>query len=87
MTTKANLPAAGRDDEKDDGGDQGSYQGDATYMAAGSGIPEVKTILSGFVIPHLTSTSSWSGQSVPHLQWRLACALAKMVLSSIFQHV
>ncbi|RMZ75665.1 hypothetical protein DV737_g5194, partial [Chaetothyriales sp. CBS 132003] len=28
-------------------------QGKSMYMAAGSGIPEIKTILSGFVIPHL----------------------------------
>ena len=26
--------------------------GKSIYMAAGSGIPEIKTILSGFVIPH-----------------------------------
>ena len=52
MTTKANLPAVRRDDGEDDGGDQGAFQGKAMYMAAGSGIPEIKTILSGFVIPH-----------------------------------
>ncbi|KAL8793526.1 MAG: hypothetical protein Q9195_003899 [Heterodermia aff. obscurata] len=33
------------------GGDQG-VTGKSMYMAAGSGIPEIKTILSGFVIPH-----------------------------------
>jgi chloride channel 3/4/5 len=38
MTTKSNLPAAGQGDGKE------------IYMAAGSGIPEIKTILSGFVI-------------------------------------
>jgi len=52
MTTKANLPAVQRDDGEDDGGDQGAFQGKAMYMAAGSGLPEIKTILSGFVIPH-----------------------------------
>lgn len=41
MTTKSNLPAAGQDD----------FPRKAMYMAAGSGIPEIKTILSGFVIP------------------------------------
>jgi chloride channel 3/4/5 len=53
MTTKANLPAVTRDDaEYDAGGEQGPMVGKAMYMAAGSGIPEIKTILSGFVIPH-----------------------------------
>jgi len=52
MTTKANLPAVKRDDGEDDGGDQGACQGKAMYMAAGSGILEIKTMLSGFVIPH-----------------------------------
>ncbi|KAE8453773.1 hypothetical protein EG329_009285 [Mollisiaceae sp. DMI_Dod_QoI] len=53
MTTKANLPVAGEDDEDDyTGGDQERPQGKSMYMAAGSGIPEIKTILSGFVIPH-----------------------------------
>jgi chloride channel 3/4/5 len=49
MTTRTNLPAAN--------GDSGelfteSSTGKMMYMAAGSGIPEIKTILSGFVIPH-----------------------------------
>ena len=52
MTTKANLPAVKRGDGDDDGGGQGAFQGKVMYMAAGSGIPEIKTILSGFVIPH-----------------------------------
>jgi len=52
MTTKANLPAASQDNESHAGGDQGSPVGKSMYMAAGSGIPEIKTILSGFVIPH-----------------------------------
>ncbi|KAL2067297.1 hypothetical protein VTL71DRAFT_1721 [Oculimacula yallundae] len=50
MTTKANLPAAQRDDE--DGEGSAETLGKTMYMAAGSGIPEIKTILSGFVIPH-----------------------------------
>jgi chloride channel 3/4/5 len=53
MTTKSNLPAAGQGDGKDQiGGDKGPLVGKSMYMAAGSGIPEIKTILSGFVIPH-----------------------------------
>ncbi|RMZ90704.1 hypothetical protein DV736_g2076, partial [Chaetothyriales sp. CBS 134916] len=32
-----------------------SAKGKSMYMAAGSGIPEIKTILSGFVIPHFLS--------------------------------
>jgi chloride channel 3/4/5 len=51
MTTKTNLPSP--DDKKDNlRGDQGRTHGKSMYMAAGSGIPEIKTILSGFVIPH-----------------------------------
>ncbi|GKT91318.1 chloride channel (voltage gated) [Colletotrichum tofieldiae] len=43
MTTKSSLPAV----------DAGAMtEGKTMYMAAGSGIPEIKTILSGFVIPH-----------------------------------
>jgi chloride channel 3/4/5 len=67
MTTKKALPAAapGYGDkytglrQKADGDSNGdSAEPEATptgksmYMAAGSGIPEIKTILSGFVIPH-----------------------------------
>lgn len=53
MTTSANLPAASQDDGKGyKGGDEGPLVGKSMYMAAGSGIPEIKTILSGFVIPH-----------------------------------
>lgn len=52
MTTKSNLPAAGQDDGKDHIGGEGLLVGKSMYMAAGSGIPEIKTILSGFVIPH-----------------------------------
>jgi len=53
MTTAANLPAASQDTDKDHiGGDEGPLVGKSMYMAAGSGIPEIKTILSGFVIPH-----------------------------------
>jgi chloride channel 3/4/5 len=53
MTTKANLPAASQDSaDPRTGGGQGTLKGKSMYMAAGSGIPEIKTILSGFVIPH-----------------------------------
>ncbi|KAL9613398.1 MAG: hypothetical protein Q9167_002046 [Letrouitia subvulpina] len=56
MLTKSSLPAAapGQGDRNlrlFKGGDQGAV-GKSMYMAAGSGIPEIKTILSGFVIPH-----------------------------------
>jgi chloride channel 3/4/5 len=54
MTTKANLPAANQvDDGHHVGGAEGNLaKGKTMYMAAGSGIPEIKTILSGFVIPN-----------------------------------
>jgi len=53
MTTKASLPAARVDDDDEHaGGEQGALVGKSMYMAAGSGIPEIKTILSGFVIPN-----------------------------------
>lgn len=71
MTTKSNLPAAspGRGDQftadrKQDGHTSEQQQetihqplaaGKSMYMAAGSGIPEIKTILSGFVIPNFLS--------------------------------
>ncbi|KAL8980551.1 MAG: hypothetical protein Q9205_004403 [Flavoplaca limonia] len=56
MLTKSTLPTAapGHGDKSDrltEGGDQGVV-GKSIYLAAGSGIPEIKTILSGFVIPH-----------------------------------
>lgn len=44
MLTKRSLPAATAKD--------GDAPGKSIYMAAGSGIPEIKTILSGFVIPN-----------------------------------
>ena len=54
MTTRANLPAASQEEANEHtGGGQGALvKGKTMYMAAGSGIPEIKTILSGFVIPH-----------------------------------
>jgi chloride channel 3/4/5 len=52
MTTKSNLPAVQANEGRDAEGDQAVLQGKTMYMAAGSGIPEIKTILSGFVIPH-----------------------------------
>lgn len=56
MLTKSTLPSAapGHGDKSPrltNGGDQGVV-GKSMYLAAGSGIPEIKTILSGFVIPH-----------------------------------
>jgi chloride channel 3/4/5 len=55
MLTKRSLPATapGLGDKQADlrGGDH-APEGKSMYMAAGSGIPEIKTILSGFVIPH-----------------------------------
>ncbi|KAK3168834.1 hypothetical protein OEA41_005282 [Lepraria neglecta] len=57
MTTKSNLPAAAPEhgDTQHHGPGSGTDQtvvGKSMYLAAGSGIPEIKTILSGFVIPH-----------------------------------
>lgn len=59
MTTRASLPAVddsadawGRGDGANRGKPGGGRGGKTMYMAAGSGIPEIKTILSGFVIPH-----------------------------------
>lgn len=66
LTTKRALPATApgsgdkgplqkQDDASDetlDGGKTTAPTGKSIYMAAGSGIPEIKTILSGFVIPH-----------------------------------
>ena len=54
--TKSNLPATapGKEDNGHKPGvdtDQ-AVVGKSIYLAAGSGIPEIKTILSGFVIPH-----------------------------------
>ena len=45
MLTKSTLPAATPDTDQ-------PVTGKSMYLAAGSGIPEIKTILSGFVIPH-----------------------------------
>ncbi|KAK3369926.1 chloride channel [Podospora didyma] len=56
MTTRTNLPAVTADENDADGKGKDQYTetvvGKQMYMAAGSGIPEIKTILSGFVIPH-----------------------------------
>lgn len=53
MLTKSNMPAAspGHGDKFRLPSDQ-TPSGKSMYLAAGSGIPEIKTILSGFVIPH-----------------------------------
>jgi chloride channel 3/4/5 len=56
MLTKSSLPtaSAGLEDKHSVPGESGDppAAGKLMYMAAGSGIPEIKTILSGFVIPH-----------------------------------
>jgi chloride channel 3/4/5 len=59
MTTQRSLPAAapGHGDKvqnirKTSTSPDPPISGKSMYMAAGSGIPEIKTILSGFVIPH-----------------------------------
>lgn len=64
MTTRTNLPTAspGQGDKftaerqgagtSDDTILRPIAAGKSMYLAAGSGIPEIKTILSGFVIPH-----------------------------------
>lgn len=56
MLTRSNLPAAtpGLSDKsfKPAMGSDQTITGKTMYLAAGSGIPEIKTILSGFVIPH-----------------------------------
>ena len=56
MLTKGELPSAGSPDAKDeDGVEKTAPAGKTMYMAAGSGIPEIKTILGGFVIPDFLS--------------------------------
>ncbi|KAK3066521.1 hypothetical protein LTR53_017093, partial [Teratosphaeriaceae sp. CCFEE 6253] len=55
MTTKRSLPAASPgtgDKNQYHGPPEPVVSGKSMYMAAGSGIPEIKTILSGFVIPN-----------------------------------
>lgn len=56
MLTKSTLPAAvsahGDQQQEPDVGTDRAVTGKTMYLAAGSGIPEIKTILSGFVIPH-----------------------------------
>lgn len=55
MLTKRSLPATSPgtgDKNQHVDGAQPTVAGKSMYMAAGSGIPEIKTILSGFVIPN-----------------------------------
>ncbi|KAF2472014.1 chloride channel-like protein 3 [Lindgomyces ingoldianus] len=57
MLTKRSLPAVAPEntDKSNRAGSSPGEQpatGKTIYLAAGSGIPEIKTILSGFVIPH-----------------------------------
>ncbi|SCV50008.1 related to CLC chloride channel protein [Fusarium fujikuroi] len=51
-TTKMNLTAIAPGKERSRASIE-SPGGKVMYMAAGSGIPEIKTVLSGFCIPHL----------------------------------
>ena len=56
LLTKATVGGVTRRDDLD--GDtlkMGPSEGKVMYLAAGSGIPEIKTILSGFVIPGILS--------------------------------
>ncbi|KAG6034687.1 hypothetical protein E4U41_006451 [Claviceps citrina] len=64
MTTKTQLSplvAADADSARsdhgsdDEAGGWSAPEGKTMYMASGSGIPEIKTVLSGFVIPHFLS--------------------------------
>lgn len=52
MLTKRSLPAVTAKDEDKLDNEAPVVSGKVMYMAAGSGIPEIKTILSGFVIPN-----------------------------------
>ncbi len=57
ILTKRSMPTAARDhgdNQQRDSGEETTPNatGKSMYMAAGSGIPEIKTILSGFVIPN-----------------------------------
>jgi chloride channel 3/4/5 len=56
MLTKSSLPAVESEPTGKGNGADGSVPqpaaGKVMYLAAGSGIPEIKTILSGFVIPN-----------------------------------
>ena len=57
MWTKSTLPTTtlereDKHDQKPLNGKEQTVVGKSIYLAAGSGIPEIKTILSGFVIPH-----------------------------------
>lgn len=52
MTTKSGLAAIRVQDNTGSGTKQ-STTGKTLYLVSGSGIPEIKTVLCGFVIPHL----------------------------------
>lgn len=57
MLTRSSLPAAAPSNvnglDKSPKEAEMTATGKSIYLAAGSGIPEIKTILSGFVIPHI----------------------------------
>ena len=52
MLTKSTLPAAAPGHGDHHASTDLPVAGKTMYLASGSGIPEIKTILSGFVIPH-----------------------------------
>jgi len=52
MLTKSSLPTVTAGKDSSPKGENQPAAGKKMYMAAGSGIPEIKTILSGFVIPN-----------------------------------
>ncbi|MCJ1249357.1 hypothetical protein MMC30_006580 [Trapelia coarctata] len=52
MLTKSSLPTVTAGQDSSPKGENQPAAGKKMYMAAGSGIPEIKTILSGFVIPN-----------------------------------
>ena len=51
MLTRSNMPATAPGSGDTEG--EREVSGKSIYLAAGSGIPEIKTILSGFQIPHI----------------------------------
>ena len=53
LLTKSQMPSSARQLGDDDPSPKHVKSGKTIYLAAGSGIPEIKTILSGFVIPDI----------------------------------
>jgi chloride channel 3/4/5 len=71
ILTKRSLPAvsAAQSNSGDVDGVEPSVsaEGKSIYMAAGSGIPEIKTILSGFVIPNFLDCEFFTCTSSAHM--------------------